>query len=61
MHIRPLTAAERLHLQWAERERLAYIENHPDARLLGELVDGQHELERAQDELEQAQDELEAP
>jgi len=52
MNIRPLTAAERLHLQWAERERLAYIENQPDAGLLGELVDAQHELEQALDELE---------
>jgi hypothetical protein len=52
MNIRPLTAAERQHLQWAERERLAYIENHPDAGLLGELVDAQYELEQAQNELE---------
>jgi hypothetical protein len=52
MNIRPLTAAERLHLQWAERERLAYIENHPDAGLLGELVDTQHELGLAWDEID---------
>jgi len=52
MNIRPLTAAERLHLQWAERERLAYIENHPDARLLGELVDAQHDLGLALDEID---------
>lgn len=45
MNIRPLTAAERQHLAWAERERLAYIEGHPDAKLLGELMDTQHELE----------------
>lgn len=52
MNIRPLTAAERLHLQWAERERLAYIENHPDKELLGELVDAQHELGLAWDEID---------
>jgi hypothetical protein len=52
MNIRPLTAAERLHLQWAERERLAYVENHPDARLLGELVDAQHDLGLALDEID---------
>lgn len=52
MNIRPLTAAERLHLQWAERERLAYIENHPDARLLGELVDAQHDLGLALDKID---------
>lgn len=52
MNIRPLTAAERLHLQWAERERLAYIENHPDKELLGELVDAQHDLELALDEID---------
>jgi hypothetical protein len=44
MNIRMLTTEE--------RERLAYIENHPDAKLLGELVDAQHELEQAPDELE---------
>ena len=44
MNIRRLTTEE--------RERLAYIEDHPDKELLGELVDAQHELEQAQDELE---------
>jgi hypothetical protein len=44
MNIRMLTLAE--------RERLAYIEDHPDKELLGELADTGHELDEALDELE---------
>jgi len=36
-----------------ERERMAYIENHPDAGLLGELVDAEHELDEAHWRLEE--------
>jgi hypothetical protein len=36
-----------------ERERLAYIENHPDKELLGELVDAEHELDEAHWRLEE--------
>ena len=40
MNIRMLTPAE--------RERLAYIEDHPDKELLGKLADAEHELEEAE-------------
>ena len=39
MNIRMLTPAE--------RERLAYIEGHPDAGMLGELVDTNQKLVQA--------------
>lgn len=59
MNIRMLTPAE--------RERLAYIEDHPDKELLGGLVDTQHELVEVGEELrkeenyrEEAENELDA-
>ena len=51
MNIRMLTLAE--------RERLAYIEGHPDAGMLGELVDTNQKLVQAENDLFDAQDELE--
>ena len=51
MNIRMLTPAE--------RERLAYIEGHPDAGMLGELVDTNQKLVQAENDLFDAQDELE--
>ena len=50
MNIRMLTTIRMLKTE--ERERLAYIEDHPDKELLGELVDAQHALDRALDDLE---------
>lgn len=51
MNIRMLTPAE--------RERLAYIEGHPDAGTLGELVDTNQKLVQAENDLFKAEDELE--
>lgn len=38
-------------LSLAERERFAYIENHPDAELLGGLMDAEQELVEVGEEL----------
>ena len=53
-------------LSLAERERFAYIENHPNAELLGGLMDAEQELVEVGEELrneenyrEEAEEELE--
>ena len=46
-------------LSTAERERLAYIEGHPDAEMLGELADTNQKLVQAENDLFKAEDELE--
>ena len=51
MNIRMLTPAE--------RERLAYIEGHPDAEMLGELVDTERRLNEAEDDLFETEQRLE--
>jgi septal ring factor EnvC (AmiA/AmiB activator) len=51
MNIRMLTPAE--------RERLAYIEDHPDKELLGELVDTERRLNEAENDLFETEQRLE--
>ena len=48
MNIRRLTTEE--------RERLAYIEDHPDKELLGELADSEHRLDQVEWRLEELED-----
>ena len=46
-------------LSLAERERFVYIENHPDAELLGGLMDAEQELVEVGEELRDQENYLE--